>query len=80
MRRHTGWGNRDATGGTVDTDGLPPIENKPAVKKPDAPGVYEEGIRLFDCGLSFKGHKAVAPSWAVGGHGLESGEMTARFP
>ncbi len=32
MRRHTGWGNRDAPGGTVDTDGLRPIDNKHAVK------------------------------------------------
>jgi hypothetical protein len=32
LRRHTGWGNRDAPGGTVDTDGLRPIDNKHAVR------------------------------------------------
>ena len=33
FRRLTGWGNRDAFGGTVDTVGMRPMHSKHAVKR-----------------------------------------------
>jgi hypothetical protein len=79
MRRHTGWGNRDAPGGTVDTDGLRPIDNKHAVKSRMHPESTRKASGFLTAGFPLKAIRPWLPPgrWVGNWSGKRRNDGTA---